>query len=86
MITFGFSMYKFFSNKLEKYDSGASAIRPREFGIALILTELTILATGRIEHQRDLRQLAKHYPGMPVSGTRIVQALVAVLGALALRI
>jgi len=84
MITFGFSVYKFFSYELEKSDSGASAIGPREFGIALILIGLIILATGRIEHRRDLRRLAQHYPEMPVSGTRIVQALVAVLGALAL--
>ena len=84
MITFGFSVYKFFSFELEKSGSGAAAIGPREFGIALIVIGLTTLATGRIEHRRDLRQLAKHYPEMPVSGTRIVQALVAVLGALAL--
>ena len=39
---------------------------------------------GRLEHRRDLRQLNSVYPEMPVSGTRIVEALVAVLGALAL--
>ena len=84
MITFGFSVYKFFSFEMEKTDGGASVIGPREFGIVLILIGLTTLATGRIEHRRDLRQLAKHYPEMPVSGTRVVQTLVAVLGALAL--
>jgi putative membrane protein len=84
MITFGFSVYKFFSFELEKSGSGAAAIGPREFGIALIVIGLTTLATGRIEHRRDLRQLAKHYPEMPMSGTRVVQTLVVVFGAFAL--
>lgn len=84
MITFGFSVYKFFSFELEKSDSGTLAIGPREFGISLILIGLTTLATGRIEHRRDLRQLAEHYPEMPMSGTRVVQTLVAVFGVFAL--
>ena len=84
MITFGFSVYKFFGFELEKSDIEAPGIGPREFGLALILIGLVTLVMGRLEHRRDLRQLEKLYPGMPMSGTRIVQALVAALGALAL--
>ena len=84
MITFGFSVYKFFGFELEKHAIDASAIGPREFGITLILIGLATLIMGRLEHRRDLRQLNSVYPEMPVSGTRIVEALVAVLGALAL--
>jgi len=84
MITFGFSVYKFFGFELAKSDIKAPGIGPREFGIALILIGLITLVIGRLEHRRDLRRLKNYYPGMPMSGTRIVQALVAFLGAMAL--
>ncbi|MDO6477978.1 DUF202 domain-containing protein [Shimia thalassica] len=84
MITFGFSVYKFFGFELEKFAINASVFGPREFGIALILIGLATLIMGRLEHRRDLRRLNEVYPEMPVSGTRIVEALVAVLGILAL--
>jgi putative membrane protein len=84
MITFGFSVYKFFEFELAKSDTAASGIGPREFGIALILIGLTTLLIGRLEHRRDLRLLRRDYPDMPLSGTRLVEALVAIVGALAL--
>lgn len=84
MITFGFSVYKFFGFELEGAEIEASVIGPREFGIALISIGLLTLVTGRLEHRRDIRQLKNFYPEMPMSGTRVVEALVAVLGALAL--
>jgi inner membrane protein YidH len=83
MITFGFSVYKFFDLELAKWE-GTSAIGPREFGISLILIGLVTLVTGRVEHRRDLRILEKHYPGMPVSGTSVMGVFVTVLGFLAL--
>jgi putative membrane protein len=84
MITFGFSVYKFFGFEPVQSDSIAPAIGPREFGVALILIGLITLLTGRLEHRRDLRQLAKYYPEMPVSGSRLVQAVIAIFGALTL--
>jgi putative membrane protein len=84
MITFGFSVYKFFEFELSKSDAAAHGIGPREFGIALILIGLTTLMTGRLEHRRDMRLLGRDYPDMPLSGTRLVEALVAIGGALAL--
>ena len=75
---------RIFDFELERTEIEASAIGPREFGIALILIGLVTLAMGRLEHRRDLRLLKNDYPGMPMSGTRIVETLVAVLGALAL--
>lgn len=84
MITFGFSVYKFFEFELSSSVAATSWIGPREFGIALILFGLTTLAIGRLEHRRDLRLLRRDYPDMPLSGTVLTQALVAVCGALAL--
>lgn len=84
MITFGFSVYKFFEFELSSSVAVTSWIGPRAFGIALILFGLTSLAVGRLEHRRDLRLLRRDYPDIPLSGTRLVEALVAVAGALAL--
>jgi putative membrane protein len=84
MITFGFTVYKFFDFEFSKSDAAAPGIGPREFGIALILIGLTTLLIGRLEHRRDLRLLRRDYPDMTLSGTRLVEALVAIAGALAL--
>jgi putative membrane protein len=84
MITFGFSVYKFFEFEFSKSDAAASGIGPREFGIALILIGLMTLLIGRLEHRRDLRLLRRHYPDMPLSGTRLVEALVTIAGTMAL--
>ena len=84
LITFGFTVYKFFDFELERSAMVAPTIGPREFGIALITIGLITLVTGRLEHRRDLRLLKNDYPAIPVSGTRVVEALVAALGALAL--
>jgi putative membrane protein len=59
MITFGFSVYKFFEFEFSKSDTAASGIGPREFGIVLILIGLTTLLIGRLEHRRDLRLLRR---------------------------
>lgn len=84
MITFGFTVYKFFEFELKKESIEAASVGPREFGIALISIGMFTLLVGRLEHRRDLRQLERFYPEMPASGTRVVEAVVAVLGALAL--
>lgn len=84
LITFGFSVYKFFEFELKKETIDAASLGPREFGMALILIGMFTLLVGRLEHRRDLRQLESLYPEMPASGTRMVEAVVTVLGVLAL--
>jgi len=84
MITFGFSVYKFFDFELDPVDRLTSAIGPREFGLSLIVIGLITLLVGHVEHRRDLRVLARDYPAMPLSGTRLVQALVGIFGSVTL--
>jgi len=89
LIAFGFTVYKFFH--LEFSGAGdkkglieTTLIGPREFGLVLIAIGILSLLLGTIEHVRDLRALRKEYPGMPRSGTRLIAALMATLGVLAL--
>ena len=84
MITFGFTVYKFFTFEMDQADRLTSAIGPREFGLSLIVIGLLTLLIGHLEHRRDLRVLARDYPEMPLSGTRLVEALVGIFGAAAL--
>lgn len=89
LITFGFSVYKFF-----ELDSGGqtlkaplvktSVIGPREFGLVLISIGLLAILLGTFEHGRDLRAMRKEYPGMPASATRYIAALIALLGLAAI--
>lgn len=90
MITFGFTVYKFFQIELAKTGIAPQAplvkttlIGPREFGLVLIGIGLLTLLIGTFEQRRDLRALRQEYPGMPQSGTRLMALVIGVLGILA---
>ena len=57
LITFGFSVYKFFQFELKKGEVDPMVIGPRGFGIALIAIGLFALVLGAFEYKRDLKQL-----------------------------
>ena len=84
LITFGFVVYKFFEIETAGKEIGPRIFGSREFALVLIGIGLLSLVIGMIEHRRDLRMLGKDYPGIPLSGSRLISAFVAVLGALAL--
>jgi putative membrane protein len=84
LITFGFSVYKFF--QIEK---GGSApvnrlLGPREFAILLIAVGLVSLLLGTLQHVLSMRQLRAHYPDLPRSLAALLGALISILGILAL--
>lgn len=85
LITFGFSIYKFFQLDLSgKTIKPQVLIGPREFALALIVVGLTSLLMGAVQNYRDLQTMRKEYPGMPRSLSILVAALVATLGSAAL--
>ena len=59
LITFGFTVYKFFQLDEAVKLSGRMLIGPREFAIGLILVGLLSLVLGTVEHARDLRVAAR---------------------------
>jgi putative membrane protein len=83
LITFGFSVYKFF-----EFDTGKEVTAPligsRGFALMLIGIGLLSLLAGTIEHRRDLKAMGRQYPGMPRSMSAMVALAIAVLGLLAL--
>jgi len=84
LITFGFSVYKFFQMEKPGKAIPTAIIGSREFALALIGIGLLSLLLGTIEHGRDLRALRAQYPGMPRSMTGVAAICIAVLGLLAI--
>jgi putative membrane protein len=84
LITFGFSVYKFFQLEMPGKALGRALIGSREFGLALIGIGLLSLLLGTIEHGRDLKALREKYPGMPRSMTGVSVIAIAALGLIAL--
>ena len=84
LISFGFSVYKFFQLEMAGKGLIVPAIGPREFALGLIGTGLLSLLLGTIEHARDLKALREQYPGMSRSMTRVAVIFIAALGIFAL--
>jgi putative membrane protein len=84
LITFGFSVYKFFQLEIPAKAQGTPLIGAREFALGLILIGLLSLLLGTMEHRRDLRAMRAQYAGMPRSMSVVVAVLIAALGLIAL--
>ena len=84
LITFGFSVYKFFQLEMAGKSPGAAVVGSREFAIALIGIGLLSLLLGTVEHARDLKMLRSQYLAMPRSMSGVVAILIAALGLFAL--
>jgi len=85
MITFGFTIYKFFEYVNQ---SGQTApqrrIGPREYGMLMIITGVIVLAIATFEHFRAMRQIRKMTGRRIYSIATIPAALISVLGLVAL--
>jgi putative membrane protein len=83
MISFGFTIYKFF-----EFEKGAKAgehglLTPRDFALAMVSIGLIALLLATIGHRRDTRQLNDVFGGRH-SLAQVVAALVSVFGILVL--
>jgi putative membrane protein len=85
LITFGFTIYKFFQLELQGRPPLQGAIGPRQFAILMISIGLLSLMAATIEyriHRNDLRRRYAETP--PLSLVGVVAASVSLLGLLAL--
>lgn len=86
LITFGFSIYKFFQMETERNVAASGrVVGPRGFAIAMIAIGLTSLLLATLEHRRDLGALKTQYPNaeIPRSTARMMAGLISVLGIMA---
>jgi putative membrane protein len=87
LITFGFSIYKFFQIEIAKStprDEGL--LGSVNFALLMIAIGLAALLMATLENRRDVNVLKAEYPNIhsPRSLARIIAALVAILGIAAL--
>jgi putative membrane protein len=85
MISFGFTIYKFFQAQTERGQAPAVAhlIGPREFALVMIGTALVALVLSTVEHRQAMKTLRATFGPQPVSVAAVVGAIVAALGLLA---
>ena len=86
LISFGFTIYKFFQFEVDKAPSAAvdRLIGPPEFAITMIATGIVSLALATIQHSREMRLMRATYGQAHRSDAQIVAVLVSVLGLVAM--
>ena len=84
LITFGFSVYKFFQFDIKRDSEFSGLVGPREFGMMMITFGLVSLAAGTVQHITSMRQLRAQNPGMPRSIAALLAFLISFLGIFAL--
>lgn len=85
LISFGFTLYKFF-DYLREQGGGRPPERlvgPREFALGLIGLGLVSLLFATMQHRRSLKVLREHYTDVPYSEAEMLAGLLSVLGIIA---
>jgi putative membrane protein len=86
LISFGFTIYKFFQYLAETkgFRPRQSLLGPREFGMLMISIAAVMLVLAVVRHRRSLRALRKAGAEVPRSEALLLAALIAGLAILAL--
>ena len=83
LITFGFTIYKFFQFLREKGEVHNHLLGPREFALLMIGIGLTALFLATVQQRREMKTLRRSYPAVPYSLATVLAALISILGILA---
>jgi putative membrane protein len=87
LISFGFTIYKFFQ---ALHEQNAAVPHPeriigsRGYALVMIIIGLVALILATVQHRRDVKALRAHYPDFPYSLATMIAILVAGLGLLGL--
>ena len=84
LITFGFTIYKFFQIEAPAGGQRNRLIGPRGFAFILVSIGLFSLILATLEHRQNIRTLGARYAGRQRSLAVLVAALISILGVLAL--
>jgi inner membrane protein YidH len=85
LISFGFTIYKFFqylreSQKVEPI----GLLGPRGFALSMISIGVVVLVVATIQHRRDMKELRTEYGHVRYSLATMLAALIGALGVLGL--
>jgi putative membrane protein len=84
LITFGFTIYKFFQLEGVGRPQQGRLIGPRGFAFLMVSIGLVSLLLATIEHRQNIRALGAEYAGKQRSLAVLLAALISILGILAL--
>lgn len=84
LITFGFSIYKFFEYLATEEHRRGPVLSPWVIGMVMIVVGLTGLALAWIQNRQQMKALEAEAGSMPYSIAGIMAGFIAILGALAL--
>jgi putative membrane protein len=84
LITFGFTIYKFFEFEAAQSRTKSLAIEPRVFGLVMVVAGLVALVLASIDYARRMRLLRAQCPDLTRSTAMLVVAAIAILGVFAL--
>jgi putative membrane protein len=84
LITFGFTIQKFFQIESDGRGHYDGFLGPSNVGRLMILIGMLILVVATVEHRADMKLLRKDYPFIRRSRTTVFAAVIAVLGVLAM--
>ena len=90
LISFGFSIQQFFRIARANAPEAGRLIGPTEVGLMMIFIGLLSLLLATLEHRSAIQSLkirypvTDHYPDIPRSPARVMAALIALLGLVAL--
>jgi putative membrane protein len=83
LISFGFTIYKFFQMDINKGGLQDHLIGPREFAMMMIGIGLFSLVVATIQHREDRNVLRAMNPEVPRSMAAVLAGLIALLGIIA---
>ena len=83
LISFGFSIHKFFQIEIGKGEPSNYIVGPREFALIMIGIGLLSLCMATIQHRQDRNSMRAMYPEVPRSMAALLAGLIAVLGLVA---
>ena len=84
LISFGFTIYKFFQIEQRGLETGGGLIGSRGFAMIMICTGVGALVLAALQHHKNLRGMEQDYGTLPKSVAGPVAWLVGLLGLLAL--
>jgi putative membrane protein len=87
LISFGFTIYKFFQYlRDEKHPAHTGLVGPREFAMVMIVTGILALLLATIDHRRHMVEMRGEYGRdvVPYSMSAVLAGLIALLGVFGL--
>jgi putative membrane protein len=84
LISFGFTIHKFFEYQAERGEVPTDRLGPREFAIIMVSTGVIALMMAALDHRRSMNRLRATYGPMPHSVAAAIGILIGGLGIFAL--